>query len=520
MTNQHSTTGEREEIARLFQGSAVKNDHGVFVEPFDGPTEDLEWEAWAFADTILSRPSRMAASSEGWVLVPAEPTGPMIDAPRRIILDDRMRDNNGRTKAGVAVDIYRAMLAARPDAGREVEPCFECGSTERIGTACKPCNPELAASTSPVAVPVSEELMKALAGFGDDYMTSEKHPPDYVLIPVAKFERICAALGLEVGTGPKTVMVRDTDSVCKTCRWRGDHAPNCVRKDEPWPMIEVSADSLEGRAALTAALAIPDKGVQGDQGAARSQPCADASALAPFTSPDGWVLVPAEATNDMMSAAIGQARDQLPHSSGQFGWAQARAAYSGFLGAAPDVSTTVAIADDWRSPDETPQVPVGSDAYFIVAVHRAHTGKVHTFPALYLNQMVLRFEDEEDRAVTGWQEAEANDDGDGSRYLPLAIGARDKLVGWRDMPKFTPRATASTTSASGNEQVAAEVVQPIRKALPQDVIDLVIAARVYAYETGDSEAYDAIDKALEAFASRVPWENEPEDASDSTVMGE
>lgn len=23
------------------------------------------------------------------------------------------------------------------------EPCFECGSTERIGTACKPCNPEL-----------------------------------------------------------------------------------------------------------------------------------------------------------------------------------------------------------------------------------------------------------------------------------------------------------------------------------------------------------------------------------------
>lgn len=23
------------------------------------------------------------------------------------------------------------------------EPCYECGSTERMGTACKPCNPEI-----------------------------------------------------------------------------------------------------------------------------------------------------------------------------------------------------------------------------------------------------------------------------------------------------------------------------------------------------------------------------------------
>lgn len=83
------------------------------------------------------------------------------------------------------------------------------------------------------------------------------------------------------------------------------------------------------------------------------------------------------------------------------------------------------------------------------------------------------------------------------------------------------RATASTTSASGNEQVAAVAEERrSREVLPQDVIDLIIAARVYAYETGDSEAYDALDKALEAFASRVPWENEPEDASASTVRGE
>lgn len=26
---------------------------------------------------------------------------------------------------------------------RILEPCYECGSTERIGTTCKPCNPEI-----------------------------------------------------------------------------------------------------------------------------------------------------------------------------------------------------------------------------------------------------------------------------------------------------------------------------------------------------------------------------------------
>jgi len=37
-------------------------------------------------------------------------------------------------------------------------------------------------------------LMAALAGFADDYMTSETHHPGYVLIPTEKFERIRAAL--------------------------------------------------------------------------------------------------------------------------------------------------------------------------------------------------------------------------------------------------------------------------------------------------------------------------------------
>lgn len=48
--------------------------------------------------------------------------------------------------------------------------------------------------------------------------------------------------------------------------------------------------------------------------------------------------------------------------------------------------------------------------------------------------------------------------------------------------------------------------------LPQDVIDLVIAAREYVYQAvGEPRAYAELDKALEAFAARVPWNDEPDD---------
>jgi len=38
---------------------------------------------------------------------------------------------------------------------------------------------------------------EAVMGIDDDYMTSEKHHPGYVLIPTAKFEAIRSALGEE-----------------------------------------------------------------------------------------------------------------------------------------------------------------------------------------------------------------------------------------------------------------------------------------------------------------------------------
>lgn len=53
--------------------------------------------------------------------------------------------------------------------------------------------------------------------------------------------------------------------------------------------------------------------------------------------------------------------------------------------------------------------------------------------------------------------------------------------------------------------------------LAQDVIDLVIAARMVAYEDQSPEAIRALDKAVEAFAERVGWENDPDDEATSAL---
>jgi hypothetical protein len=48
--------------------------------------------------------------------------------------------------------------------------------------------------------------------------------------------------------------------------------------------------------------------------------------------------------------------------------------------------------------------------------------------------------------------------------------------------------------------------------LPDDVVRLVVAARNVAFEDHPSrEALKELDAASEAFASRVPWEDEPYD---------
>ena len=47
--------------------------------------------------------------------------------------------------------------------------------------------------------------------------------------------------------------------------------------------------------------------------------------------------------------------------------------------------------------------------------------------------------------------------------------------------------------------------------LPEDVIRLVIAAREVAYcDPPSREDLQELDKAVEAFAERVPWDDDPE----------
>ena len=48
-----------------------------------------------------------------------------------------------------------------------------------------------------------------------------------------------------------------------------------------------------------------------------------------------------------------------------------------------------------------------------------------------------------------------------------------------------------------------------RDEVPEDVCRLVIAARETAYGDQERETLDELDKAAEAFASRVPWDDEP-----------
>jgi len=68
------------------------------------------------------------------------------------------------------------------------------------------------------------------------------------------------------------------------------------------------------------------------------------------------------------------------------------------------------------------------------------------------------------------------------------------------------------------DAILSELQQGLQgRGLSQDVIDLVIEARVVAYEDQSPEAIRALDKAVEAFAERVGWENDPDDEALSAL---
>lgn len=66
-----------------------------------------------------------------------------------------------------------------------------------------------------------------------------------------------------------------------------------------------------------------------------------------------------------------------------------------------------------------------------------------------------------------------------------------------------------TSQARTLLNMAACDVDLVAKELPDDVRRLVIAARVVAFSDQSKEAMKELDEASEAFADRVPWDDEP-----------
>ena len=103
---------------------------------------------------------------------------------------------------------------------------------------------------------------------------------------------------------------------------------------------------------------------------------------------------------------------------------------------------------EWHSPDEVPDTQKGTEHNFIVAVRRARSGKVYSFPSAYLNAYPLRYEYEcpkgdgcegegcEDGCpITGWYSA-TGDGEDGLTYSPMYMDPGDEFLGWRQVPQW------------------------------------------------------------------------------------
>lgn len=122
----------------------------------------------------------------------------------------------------------------------------------------------------------------------------------------------------------------------------------------------------------------------------------------------------------------------------------------------------------WNKPNELPPVAVGHQGWFWVAVRRAHNGKVYSFPATYLNNMLLsnEFGDHEARSgnhysygpldedegcfpATGWHDAQEHGEYD-CMYSPLLTEDDDELVAWRAVPDYgSPDDLQATTQPAG-----------------------------------------------------------------------
>lgn len=149
----------------------------------------------------------------------------------------------------------------------------------------------------------------------------------------------------------------------------------------------------------------------------------------------------------------------------------------------------------WRHPDEVPDVPAGGSAYLWVAVKRNGDGRVYSFPAQYLNAMLLcdewgdgaersgnRYQhgpvDEDDGSfpATGWHSAKEHGEYE-SVYQPL-LGDGDELVAWREVPSYP--ATTPPAPVVPEGMVLAEVLRRVAA----DPDGLLVLARLAKAETG------------------------------------
>ena len=112
----------------------------------------------------------------------------------------------------------------------------------------------------------------------------------------------------------------------------------------------------------------------------------------------------------------------------------------------------------WNKPDQVPQVDVGGMTEFVVAVYRAHSGKVYSFAATYLNGYRLNYQDcpkgkdkfcdecEEGCPTTGWF-VQTGDDDDAIMFHGLSLKDGDALRGWRTIPQWVEQSSAKSDAA-------------------------------------------------------------------------
>lgn len=116
--------------------------------------------------------------------------------------------------------------------------------------------------------------------------------------------------------------------------------------------------------------------------------------------------------------------------------------------------------EQWQAPETTPQIELGAEKEYVVAVFRNLTGKVYSFAASYLNATPLRYEwgcPHDDKVdpyacklctddgcpTTGWYRL-TGDDGDGGKYESIDLRDGDRMMGWRELPRWKVALTDET----------------------------------------------------------------------------